>query len=398
MRKERTSIKLSDGSQSLGLGIILTIYLVLKPLYLFSSGLPQISDMFLIAAALYMLVRERGKILIPNEYSTWINTFILTLIFQIIVQAVWWMKTSENQMLLMATYYVFNFIASLLCIYIGKNIGPEKLKLAICKGCFYSIIVTAVGFVVRGGSGIRSTGFFNNPNQLGYYSLLILTIIAFFPDQLPKWQNAIIIVISLWANVVSLSKASIIGFAGLAICYALWGSKEKTLRKAVSQALLLLVIFGAIYWFLFSSSSIVIGNRTLYILRNRILYMSAENDSALGSGRGYDRVQEMGIHLLWGMGEGAYQRFKIMTGYEVHATFINTLVSYGAIGFIAYIWLMGKPMISRGRSVRNLACFSGLFLYFFTHNGIRNTLLWILIAAVLQANTLGVLGDEQEVL
>ena len=170
MRKERTSIKLSDGSQSLGLGIILTIYLVLKPLYLFSSGLPQISDMFLIAAALYMLVRERGKILIPNEYSTWINTFILTLIFQIIVQAVWWMKTSENQMLLMATYFVFNFIASLLCIYIGKNIGPEKLKLAICKGCFYSIIVTAVGFVVRGGSGIRSTGFFNNPNQLGYYS------------------------------------------------------------------------------------------------------------------------------------------------------------------------------------------------------------------------------------
>ncbi len=398
MRKERTRNRLSDSSQSLGMGVVLTIYILLKPLYLFSSGLPQISDMFLIAAALYMLMRERWKILIPNEYSTWIYTFILTLIFQIIIQAVWWMKTSENQMLLIAMYYIFNFIASLLCIYIGKNIGPEKLKLAICKGCFYSIAVTAVGFVVRSGSGIRATGFFNNPNQLGYYALLVVTIIAFFPDQSPKWQNAIIIVISIWAIIVSLSKASIIGFAGLAICYTLWGTKEKTVRKAVSQALLLLVIFGAIYWFLFSNSSIVIGNRTLYILRNRILYMSGENDSALGTGRGYDRVQEMGINFLWGMGEGAYQRFRVMSGYEVHATYINTLVSYGVVGFIAYIWLMGKAMISRGSSVRNIACFSGLFLYFFSHNGIRNTLLWILIAAVLQANTLGVRDDEQEIL
>ena len=64
-------------SRALGEGIILTIYLVLKPLYLFSSGLPQISDMFLIAAALYMLIRGRGKILVPREYSKWIHTFLI---------------------------------------------------------------------------------------------------------------------------------------------------------------------------------------------------------------------------------------------------------------------------------------------------------------------------------
>ena len=151
---------------TLGIGIILTIYLTLKPLYLFSSGLPQISDMFLIIASVFMLLREGGKLLIPSEYSRWIWIFIATLTFQIVVQYTWWMITNDNGMLLKVIYYVFNFIASLLCIYIGQRIGIGRLKLAICKGCFFSIIVTAVGFLVRSGSGIRSTGFFNNPNQI----------------------------------------------------------------------------------------------------------------------------------------------------------------------------------------------------------------------------------------
>ena len=398
MWEERSGNRITSKNRSLGMGIFLTIYLTLKPLYLFSSGLPQISDMFLVFVAFYMLVREHWRILIPTIYSKWLYVFIWVLLFQIVVQAVWWIKTNEARMLLFIAYYVFNFNAALLCIYIGEKIGIENLKLAICRGCLYSISITAAGFLLIRVSGIRSTGFFNNPNKLGYYALLIVTIIAFFPDQLPKWQNAIIIGVSLWANVVSLSKASIIGLAGLAVCYTLWGTRKKTLRKAISQAILLIVIFGAIYWFLFSNGSIVIGNRTLYILRNRIIQMSAENDSALGTGRGYDRVQEMGAHFLWGMGEGAYTRFKTMPGYEVHATFVNTLVSYGMIGLIVYIWLMVKPMISRGKSIRNLACISGLFLYFFTHNGIRNTLLWILFAVVLQANRFGECSDEREIL
>ena len=113
-----------------------------------------------------------------------------------------------------------------------------------------------------------------------------------------------------------------------------------------------------------------------------------ENDSSLSTGRGYSRVWEIGYHFLWGKGEGAYYRFQIMTGLEVHSTFVNILVSYGLIGFAAYVYLIMKPMLHKGETVRNLACFSGLFLYFFTHNGIRNTLLWILLAVVLQTGIL----------
>ena len=296
------------------------------------------------------------------------------------------MRTGENQMLLIVTYYVFNCIAAILCIYIGQRIGVKKLKRALCKGCFYSIMIAAAGIIVKSGTEIRSTGFFNNPNQLGYYALLVLTMTAFFPDQLPAWQNALVLVLAIWANIVSLSKASVIGSAILVVCYTVWGSKRKSARKVLFRILILAVVFGTIYWFLHSNSSVIVDNTTLFTLRNRLLNMGAENDSQLGSGRGYDRIQEVGIHFLWGMGEGAYDRFRRLPGIEVHSSYINLLVSYGAVGFALYIWLVGKALINRSYAIRNIACFSGVLFYGITHNGIRNTMLWILIAAVMQAS------------
>ena len=384
------------GTEALGMGIILTIYLTLKPLYLFASGLPQISDMFMIAAAVYMLVKERGIIRIPKGSGTWIRVFVLTLVFQCAIQLFWWVKTDESEFLLVASYYVFNFIAALLCVCIGRRIGPKRLKRAICEGCFWSVLVNAVGLAVNLEAGVRMKGFFNNPNQLGYYSLLAISIIAFFPDQLPKWKNGMILGLAVWANMVSLSKAAILGLAGLAFCYTLWGSREKTLRRALTQAFFLLAFFGAIYWLFFSDSSIVKESKTLSQLQSRILNLREENDSSLGIGRGYDRVWEIGGYFLWGVGEGAYDRFQVMSGREVHATLVNVLVSYGAAGFVAYLWLMGKTMLFRGSRMRNLACFSGLFLYSLTHNGIRNTILWILLAAVLQTTGPGAEAPEPE--
>lgn len=374
-------------SECVSLSRILTVYLTLKPLYLFSSGLPQISDMFLLVATAYLLFSMRGKLHIQKSVLNWVTIFLFTLAFQFVIQLVWWLITGEKSMVLTLSYYVFNFIAALLCFFIGSRIGPERLKRAICNGCFWSILVTAVSLLVGRNYESRMMGFFNNPNQLGYYALLITTIIAFFPNELPKWKNAVIIVVSVAANVLSLSKASILGLAGLTVCYTVWGSREKSLRQIVTQTLVLLVFFATFYWILFSDSAIVEGSSTLSALRHRINKMSTEKDSSLGSGRGYDRVKELGIHFLWGMGEGAYDRFQSLNGKEVHATLVNMVVSYGVVGAAAYLWLMGRTVLRRGVWVRNMACLSGLVLYSFTHNGIRNTLFWILLAAVMQCNS-----------
>ena len=114
-----------------------------------------------------------------------------------------------------------------------------------------------------------------------------------------------------------------------------------------------------------------------------MLNLSAERDSALGTGRGYDRIREMGIHFLWGMGEGAYGRFQTMSGREVHSTFASLLVSYGLFGLLGYLVLFFKGFVNKRSLLRNLSIMSGIFLYQLSHNGIRNTLLWLVIVLLL---------------
>ena len=100
----------------------------------------------------------------------------------------------------------------------------------------------------------------------------------------------------------------------------------------------------------------------------------------LGSGRGYSRIWEIGVHFLWGVGEGAYNRFQTMKGMEIHSTFASLLVSYGLTGLIGYALIFFRGIVYRGNAIRNLIVFSGVLLYQVTHNGIRNTLLWLFLA------------------
>lgn len=381
------SIRTVENDKSKSFGIILAVYFALKPLYLLPSGLPQIGDVLLVISALSIFFfKERLRIIVPNRHSMWIYIFLATLCYQTIVEIMWWVETDDEQMLLKLSYYVFNFMASFLCIYIGTRIGAENLKLAICKGCFYSAIVTSIGSVLNFSSGVRSTGLFNNPNQLGYHALLIATVVAFFPDQLPKWQSAFIILVSVFGTVISASKAALAGLAGLLVCYSVFGNNKKTVKTMLLQTTFLFIGLAIIYLFLYSDMELITENQTLYFARSRILRMFEENDSSLGEGRGYLRAQELGIHFLWGMGEGDYYRFTFLPGREIHSTFVNLLVSYGIIGFCLYFWLIVKSMLGGGKSLRNLSCFFGLFLYFFTHNGIRNTLFWILMVTVMQVS------------
>ena len=363
-------------------GIILVIYMMLKPLYILPSGMPQISDVFLVLATCVYYVRRHGRLFLSKETYTWCCFFIITLFFQAIVNIVWFGITDDAEMLLKTVYYVFNFIVSMLCLSIGREIGSKNLKKALCIGCLLSITVASIGFVFSGRMSVRQTGFFNNPNQLGYYCICILTIIALFPDVLRKEQTIFILLVAMYGNILSLSKASIIGLFGMAICYTMWGGKKRSRATIVKQIVIIVIVFAFVYWFLYSNNQFIISNKVLRTLRNRILKMSSENDTQLGMGRGYDRIFELKKNILWGMGEGAFKRFKILPGYEVHSTYANLIVSYGLIGFVMYVWLFAKTVIKKGSTIRNLACLSGLLLYFITHNGIRNTLVWLILAVL----------------
>ena len=375
---------------------ILAIYIALKPLYLFPSGLPQISDMLLIVYAVYTIISFGGSLYIKNEQGdATIKSLAGLIVYQTLVNFIWSAITGEN-MYTVNLYYVFNFITFTLCFLLLNLVSSEEIKNGIVNGCVLSCAISLVGLYV-GGSSVRSVSFFNNPNQLGYHGLLLVSLLFLCIKQSTYPKTIFVSIGCIWLIIASASKAALFGVFALFILYLLFGVKSRSIGLKLAQLVLVGFIFVAVYILLFSSNYRIASNPRIAFLRYRIINMQAEDDSEIYSGRGYDRIGEMGANILWGMGEGANYRFQSMHGAEVHSTYASFIVSYGLIGFawLLYIFLS----IIRGNTLRatigNLAIMSGFLLYGVSHNGIRNTLLWIFLSIIMISNVQS--NDEQSV-
>ena len=366
-------------------GVLLVVYITLKPIYLWSSGSVQLCDMVLLLGIALNLIKIRGKLKFRKTESRYIKVMTALCVYQTIVNFVWSVYLGEN-ILKPSLFYFFNLFAVCLFILIIDKIGLRRMKRCITTGSFLSLLLTAVSIVITAGTK-RSTGLFNNPNQLGYYALLLFSLAIVCWSASKPAMRISIIVLSIFAIIASSSKAAFAGMVVTVFFYVLSQGTKLTIKKIFILALIILVARVFLYWFFFSDNSILLSNSSVMRMRYRILNMFNENDSDLGTGRGYDRIYELGINFLWGKGEGAYYRFNSLKNVEAHSTYVSLLVSYGLIGFIGYMYLFFKAVYDKKKFLMNLGIISGAFVYQITHNGIRNTLFWLLIVLLLVDKT-----------
>ena len=365
-------------------GILVSLFITLKPIYIWSSGVLQLCDFVMLFGFFAVLIHSRGKIRLDKRKMNFLYLMLSLCLYQFLVNAVWTSVLNENIMR-STLYYIYNLFAVCFFFLVDEEIGTGILKHYIMIGCFCSLVITTVGIVILSGTG-RSTGFFNNPNQLGYYALLVFALTILCGHETSLIIRISSIVMSIFAIVASSSKAAFFGMIITMLLYIFINGKKTTWKKVIIQILLICVAVILIYILLFSDNSVISSNYTVRLLRYRVLNMSKENDTSLGEGRGYNRVFEMDFHLLWGMGEGAFHRFVTLKNLEVHSSFVSLLVSYGLIGLFGYLILFYKALGRFRRQLANYALISGLLFYQLSHNGIRNTLFWLLIAVMLVEN------------
>lgn len=394
------SVRSNNNSEGLKYEWILMFYIAIKPLYIFSSGGMQISDIFLALSFGWLLLHSRHGIDIPPEGKKWFRDVLLFTIYVSVVNAFWYVwlidaPYKSSTFISSILYYIFNALAVILTLNIVYRIGIDRVIIGVMNGTTISSLIVLLGIILNLGKGERNTSFFNNPNQLGFYAIILLTLLCFFHDFLDKKKAMVIIVSSVIATIVSLSKASFISMFALGF-FVLISNKSNRPKQLFKKCGAIIILGVSLYVLLFGNISFVNDNIVLRELRDRVVHMSQENDSNLGTGRGYDRVYEMGKNLLWGMGEGGYDRFTIMRGFEIHSTYANILVSYGLIGSFLALGVFLFPLKSNRSFFRNLCCMSGIILYGISHNGIRNTLVWIVLAClIVQNNQNRLLSDEK---
>ncbi len=289
-----------------------------------------------------------------------------------VVNATWWTIEWDHRFLLNAAYCAFNVLVMVATASLMLR-RPEEFIVWTRRAILAALVVECVAVAVLLGGGLRTAGTFNNPNQLAYWSLLIASCWMVLKPREP----------------LDLYDIGVIG-AAVSLCVAASGSRAGALGAAILVVAAVMFQGVRVRWL---PALVLIG----IIAATSAGYWTASigeqcGDTALRSGakhdtiagRGYDRIWLFPQYLFVGAGEGAYQRFAGVSAgggdLEIHSTPAQILFGYGLLGTAVLVTLLW--WIFRRADWRHLAYLAPAMVYGLTHNGIRESLLWILLGIV----------------
>lgn len=351
---------------------LLWMGVALFPLYLLPSGSPQISHFFLILLSIVWIYRNGLSISVIKQIIP-----LAILLFIITIRQSIYSITINDFFLTPALFYIYNFIILIVIIDICNREKDRALDI-LKTGIFIGLLVTYIGifykgfsFKIEGDSDFRAIGFFNNPNQLGYYAICVagLFSILFVTNTINLFTFSLGLLLCIILVFISLSKAAIISI----FFYIPFIIKKLNTSMLLISILVLICIFYGIHDKDFSG----------YKLIARLGTTGHQNDDSL-YGRGYATLFDPDIRLIYGWGEG----FVLTTSFkgEVHSTLGNILISYGIIGFSIFCWFLVRLIkllyINNGFLIA-FSLISPVFLYGLVHNGFRFSIYWVFTGALI---------------
>jgi len=214
--------------------------------------------------------------------------------------------------------------------------------------------------------GTRTVVFFQNPNQLGYFSLLSAGILTIGVRQRALTPMVFIggLICCLWLAQLSLSKAAM---ASIVVLLAYGGLRTAKSIAWSAVAVAAVIGFG------------VLDDR-IELFETRFSTVGEQSDDSI-AGRGYDRIWLHPQMNILGGGEGGMWRWDsfLDTG-EMHSSWGTILFSYGIPGSIAMLVFLSRLSFRLG--LVSLVPITTVFLYGLTHMGLRFVPMWILFGLV----------------
>ncbi|WP_449355161.1 hypothetical protein ACUL41_03245 [Virgibacillus natechei] len=375
-----TNFKYSVSDRSYFIDFLIILYFCLKPIYIFSSGGIQPADLIIVFLFLiFIYIRKFKKV---DSHNLLIATglqkvILITSIFvawTFIVNSMYYYILNDITIIKPVLYYLYNLLV-IVVIYQYFLIYGDRIYKLVKFSIVISLFIQLVLYFVLPLDGSRVVILFNNPNQLAHFSLIMLTFLLILTEKKLKIYEVMAIMISLFLILLSNSSSAILGAIFTIIFYIFF---KKYLNKFVKWSLIIFLMFIVL---LMETNQVLVANIPLLDEAvNRIENKEVGNSGFIEE-RGYGRVAEMGYNFVWGMGEGQYDRFSYLNGAELHSTIVGTFVNYGLIGVSLFIFILWKGFcVNKWKYLDKLILLSGILIYWFAHQGIRNSLFWILLA------------------
>lgn len=348
-----------------------TIYLVLFPLYIFPSGLPQPGDLLVVLVVPLALQHWNGRL--GRDMRATVRTLMWFTLWICLVNYTWVFVTANftlfgpDSFLLFPLYYLYNSLIFLVALVLYRRYGELFLRVTVFA-VTAMVFVQVLWSVVFGSGGARGSVFFNNPNQLGFYALLAATLIAltYRRLQLRPWTASVALVCCGYLALISASRAAAGGIAVLLVLMLF--SNPKILVVACLAGAVMVSGIGP-----FADA--------IEASQDRVLNFGTHSDASFFQERGYDRIWRNQQYLLLGAGEGGMSRFDdtaYVKSMEIHSSAGTILFSYGFVGSILFLMFLWR--LIRGARARLAIMLLPPLLYTGAHQGLRFTMLWLMLA------------------
>lgn len=363
-------MSMAVGLRSL-VGFWLTLAIALLPIYLWSSGGVQLSHvlLFFVAAWIWFIRRPRLDLIARLLGALAVYAAVRDSFFAI-------RNTSPASILpilyLFFTWFIFVSLRTWFEEDKNWNAAKVGLMLAMSIGVI-GVMLMGYGATVDS-EGWRSVGTFNNPNQLGYFSVCTISLAGLLYLRGKASLLLLLILVSggLLLAIASLSKAAMISCAFATLFIGFLASRSK--MQFVVGCIVSLILLSTALWLVDS------GQLSNYKFFARLSGLGTQGDDSL-AGRGYGVLTDVGaLEFLFGYGA---QEVRNLVGHELHSTIASFFANYGAIGGFLFLSVMILWFARVWRSlglVGVLVIVAPPMMYGLTHNGSRFTIFWLLVA------------------
>lgn len=342
--------------------VMWAIWLALIPFYVLRSGLPQLSNAFIFVLLPVALNGWDGRL--SKNALNCIRPLLLLTAWIIVVNLAWavllWAWDID---LIFSFYYVYNAIVFLVGLIMYRRFGD--LMITVTVHVLFVMVLFLVAASVVFPDNHRSSLFFSNSNQLGYYALLSACVIALAQRRV-KFSVTFAAVALAGCGYLALISASRAATAGIAIMGILLLAANPRVIIVGSLAITLAVVVGPVAERFEKFEQRLEAKKAQVELQGTNFFEE----------RHYDRIWKFKQHLVFGAGEGNVERFTELGYGEIHSSFGTVLFSYGILGISLLISFMWN--VVRRAPLRMALLLIPPLAYTAAHNGLRFTMLWLL--------------------
>ncbi len=354
----------------IGLGV----YFIAGAFYVLPSGMPQPADILLILSMLICLFKLSR---IPSSVDLYL-VLGLFVAWIISVNVIWFFIIYDYRLLIRVSFYIFNAMVLVFLVIVGLN-DYERLRRVVWWACILALAIQ-LGFTeLVPSTSNRVTGSFNNPNQLAYWALLLLSCLAVSKDREPLgYMDIFAFGAGLYLSVLTASRA---GTLSILLLIALMIVTRRWRNTTLFAVLGLCSIFLVSELSTRSISELVRSESITSVtarLSNR-LERAQEGGLPVLTERGYTRLLEHPKYLVFGAGEGGYDRVSA-SEKEFHSSLGNLLLSYGVVGLTLFLALMF--VIFRNAPLPSLLYMAPIMAFGLTHQGLRFSEFWVFVGLV----------------